>query len=1046
MTTGYLALILHAHLPFVREVEREDSLAQRWLFEAITESYVPLLLVLDNLVKDGIDFRLTLSITPTLASMLADPLLQARYVNSLERLMELAEKEVTRTRSDLQFAALARMYRALFARVHDAYVHRYKKNLLGAFQKFQTLGYVEILASAATHAYLPLLSVNETAVRAQIKVGVEHYRRIFGQAPNGFWLPECGYFPGLDAFLDEEGIRFTVLETHGVTRADERPRYGVHAPVYCPSGVAVFGRDPESSRQVWNSTEGYPGDYDYREFYRDIGYDLDLDYIGPYVLDGARIDTGIKYHRITGKGDRKEPYVAEWAERKAEMHATHFLAERIKQADHLRNVMDRTPLVVAPYDAELFGHWWFEGPRWLEHLIRKVAAAQDTIRLVTLSEYLNEYPVNQSATPCMSSWGYKGFNEVWLNARNDWIYPHLHAAGSMMEDLADRYPQVTEPVQRALNQAARELLLSQASDWAFMINSGSMGEYPGRQIRTHLENFHQLKEQVESAAIDEKWLEGIENENNIFPGIETFAAFRTNGIAPHTAMVPAVSENKPEYRDRLVETPSRAQLHIVMVCPEIVPFAKTGGLADMAGALALALEELGHRVSIVLPAYRQVFDAGIALDESGIRVTTTVGERMQYAEVLTARIGRAIKIYLIRADHYFDRTHLYGTSEGDYPDNVERFAFFSRAALELLRKIDAPDVLHAHDWQTALAIAFLKLQPERYPGLARIGTVLTVHNLGYQGLFSSHDWRFLDLDQNFFSPECLEFYGKINLLKAGLLFADTITTVSRTYAREIATSDYGFGLDGVFQQRAKDVIGIMNGANYDVWNPSADPFLARKFSPKDLSGKQACKADLVEIFGLPQISCVPLLAVVSRLAAQKGVDLLESVLDQLLQRDVQFVLLGAGDKHYQDYFQTAALRYPGKLGVRISFDEALAHKIEAGADIFLMPSRYEPSGLNQLYSMKYGTIPVVRATGGLRDSVEEVDLTRGTGTGFLFDSYDSNDFLAAIDRALALYRRKDAWVKIMKNAMAVDYSWSASAREYVEAYKRVAVGAAPFAP
>src|SRR4030095_312078 len=596
---------------------------------------------------------------------------------------------------------------------------------------------------------------------------------------------------------------------------------------------------------------------------------------------------------------------------------------------------------------------------------------------------------------------------------------------------------LTGPSLRALNQAARELLLSQASDWAFMINSGNMGDYPSRRIKSHLEHFHQLKEQVEKAAVDEDWVERLENENKIFPGIETFAAFRTNGIAPRTVIQPVVSEDEPEHRDRIVETPFRAQLHIVMVCPEILPFAKTGGLADMAGALALALEELGHCVSIVMPAYRQVFRAGIPLYDSGIHVTATVDGRMQDAEVLTTTIGRAIKSYFVRADRYFDRGHLYRTSEADYSDNAERFAFFNRAALELLGKIDPADILHAHDWQTALAIAFLKSQPERYPGLAGIGTVLTVHNLGYQGLFSSNNWRFLDLDQNFFSPKWLEFYGKINFLKAGLVFTDTITTVSRTYAREIATSEYRFGLEGVFQPRAKDVIGIMNGANYDVWNPSADPFLARNFSPDDLAGKRACKADLQEIFGLPQMGCVPLLAVGSRLDAPERVDLLESMLDQLLQSDVQLVLLGGGDKHYQDYFQAAALRYPGRLGVRISFDEALAHKIEAGADIFLMPSRYEPSGLNQLYSMKYGTIPVVRATGGLRDSVDEFDSDRGSGTGFLFDSYDSNDFLAAIDRALALYRRKDEWAKIMKNAMAVAYSWSRSASEYAALYKRL---------
>jgi 1,4-alpha-glucan branching enzyme len=1038
MTPGYLALILHAHLPFVHELEHEDSLEQHWLFEAITETYVPLLLVLDDLVTDGIDFRLTFSITPTLASMLADPLLQSRYLVWLERLMELAEKEVARTRSDPQFAPLARMYRTLFAKVHSAFIDRYKKDLLSAFHGFQTLGYVEILASAATHAYLPLLSVNETALRAQIKLGIAHYRRVFGQTPKGFWLPECGYFPGLDAFLDEEGIRFTILETHGITRADERPRYGVHAPIYCPSGVAAFGRDPDSSRQVWSATEGYPGDFDYREFYRDIGYDLDHDYVRPYILaDGTCVNTGIKYHRITGKGDHKEPYVREWAERKAEIHAEHFLAERTKQIDRLGNLMDRSPLVVVPYDAELFGHWWFEGPRWLDHLIRKIAA-QDAIRLVTLSEYLKEYPVNQTATPSMSSWGHKGFNEAWLNGRNDWIYPHLHGASTMMEGLAARYPAATGPALRALNQAARELLLAQASDWAFMISSGTMGDYASRRIKSHLENFHTLKGQVESAAVDEKWLETTENENNIFSENATFAAFCGKGMPSRTVLeTSAIGAPQDGHGAAKLPAASPQPLHIVMVCPELVPFAKTGGLADMASALAPALEQLGHNVSLIMPAYRHAFHADVPLQETGIRVTALVNGTMQDAEVLTGRIGRAIRVYLIRADRYFDRAHLYGTPEGDYPDNVERFAFFSRAALELLGKISPPDVLHAHDWQAALAIVFLKTQPERYPGLAAVGTVLTVHNLGYQGLFSSDDWRFLDLDESFFSRDGLEFYGQINLLKAGLVFADVITTVSPTYAREIRTPDYGFGLEGVLQQRGKDVVGILNGADYAVWNPAADPFVAKNFSPEDLSGKQACKADLQRTFGLPQKPDVPLLAMVSRLAAQKGLDLVEAVLNQLLERDLQLVLLGAGDKRYQEFFQTATLQYLGRMGVRISFDEALAHKIEAGADIFLMPSRYEPSGLNQLYSMKYGTIPVVRATGGLKDSVEEFNSVRGNGTGFLFESYNGDAFLDAIDRALTAFRRKDDWTTLMKNAMARDYSWSRSASEYAALYRRL---------
>ncbi|PYS19128.1 MAG: DUF1957 domain-containing protein [Acidobacteria bacterium] len=529
MKPGYLALVLHAHLPFVREIEDDDSLQQHWLFEAITETYIPLLLVFDNLIRDRIDFRLTFSITPTLASMLGNPLLQSRYLVRLERLIELTDKEVTRTRTDPQFAPLARMYQALFGSIHEAFVHRYKKDLLGAFHRLQTLGYLEIIASAATHGYLPLLAVNEAAVRAQIKVGVEQYRQSFGRMPAGFWLPECGYFSGVDTLLDEAGIRFTILETHGITRAHERPRYGVHAPVHCPSGVAAFGRDPDSSRQVWSAGDGYPGDYDYREFYRDIGYDLDHDYIKPYILpSGVRIDTGIKYHRITGKGDPKDPYVPEWAERKAEIHAEHFLDEQIKQIECSGRLMDRKPLTVAPYDAELFGHWWFEGPRWLDHLIRKTAARQDVIRLVTPSDYLSEHPVNQTCTPCDSSWGYKGYNEVWLNGKNDWIYPHLHAAGLMIEDLAARYPAPKGSALRTLNQAARELLLAQASDWAFMISSGQMEDYASRRIKSHLAHFHRLKEQVESGVVDQEWLESIEKQDNIFREIETFAAFRVS--------------------------------------------------------------------------------------------------------------------------------------------------------------------------------------------------------------------------------------------------------------------------------------------------------------------------------------------------------------------------------------------------------------------------------------------------------------------------------------------------------------------------------------
>lgn len=533
MEHGYLAIVLHAHLPFVRHPEYADALEEYWLYEAITDTYLPLLFVLDSLVEEEIDFRLTLSITPTLASMLADPFLQSRYLHRLERLIELGEREVKRTRSEPELNALARMYYQRLLEVHEAFVNRYHRNLVLAFKRLQELGLVEIIASAATHGYLPLLSVNTSAVRSQIHLGIEDYERALGGRPKGFWLPECGYYPGVDELLSEHGIHYTILETHGITRAETRPKYGVYAPICCPSGVAAFGRDPESSKQVWSSMDGYPGDYDYREFYRDIAYDLDLDYMKPYIhRDGIRMDTGFKYFRITGQNDHKEVYVPEWAERKAEIHAGNFMFNRGKQVEYLASVMNRKPVIVAPYDAELFGHWWFEGPRWLDYLIRKIHVEQETIRLITLSEYLEEYPINQVVTPCGSSWGYNGFHETWLNGKNDWIYRHLHRGALVMEELAKNHPRAKGLKLRALKQAARELLVAQASDWAFMINTGAMAEYGTRRTKTHLSRLGQLKNQIEGRTIDERWLSLIENQNNIFPRID-YGAFCDQGRESH---------------------------------------------------------------------------------------------------------------------------------------------------------------------------------------------------------------------------------------------------------------------------------------------------------------------------------------------------------------------------------------------------------------------------------------------------------------------------------------------------------------------------------
>ncbi|HEY1206169.1 MAG: glycogen synthase GlgA [Bryobacteraceae bacterium] len=1038
MEQGYLAIVLHAHLPYVRHPEYEEPLEENWLYEAITETYIPLFLVIENLLQDRVDFRLTVSLTPTLASMLLDPLLQVRYVKKIGRTIEAAEKEIARTSGQPEFHHLARMYHRLFVRVRDAYVGRYGCDLVQVLKGFQESGKVEVIASAATHGYLPLLALHPPALRTQIRVGTEHYERTFGRKPRGFWLPECGYCTAVEAPLREAGVRFTILDTHGVTHASPRPRFGVYAPLCCPSGLAAFGRDPESSRQVWSSIDGYPGDYDYREFYRDIGHDLDLADIRPYIHPaGIRIDTGIKYYRITGKGDHKEIYVPERAETKAEAHAAHFVGERVRQVERLAPLMDRKPVIVAPYDAELFGHWWFEGPSWLEYMIRKIALEQDQIRLTTLSEYLDEYPITQTATPAASSWGHKGFNEVWLNGENDWIYRHLDAAATTMEKLGSSHPQPSGLTARALDQAARELLLAQSSDWAFMIHSGATAEYATRRTKSHLSRLRRLAAEIEAGNIDESRLSSIEAADNIFPGIATAADFAPGQPKPR----PVVAAPRP-----VVPAPAPSRLHVVMVSPEIVPFAKTGGLADMVGSLALALERLGQRVSLIMPAHRCALRGDLPLEETGIRFAVPVSNRHEEATLLRAKMGSRIPVYLVRADRYFDRDNLYGTPEGDYADNAERFAFFSRAALEVFRKIGPAHLLHAHDWQAALTIAFLKAQPEVYPELSAVRTALTAHNVGYQGVFPRDDWHLLNLDWGFFTPRQLEYYGRINFLKGGLEWADAITTVSPTYAQEIQTHEQGFGLEGVFKDRAADLCGILNGAGYEVWNPATDPAIAQTYDLADLSGKRLCKADVQRLFGLPEAPEVPLVGMVSRLAAQKGFDLLQAVFDELLRRDLQFVLLGAGDKPFEDFFRSIGDRHPGKAAARIVFDETLAHKIEAGADAFLMPSRYEPAGLNQLYSLRYGTIPIVRATGGLKDSVSDFDPAFSTGNGFVFADYNGAALLAAVDRALDTFRRKDQWARLIENAMTADHSWHRSAGEYLRLYQRLMSTSAGISP
>ncbi len=519
-TQGYLSLVLHAHLPFVRHPEHAQFLEENWLYEAITETYLPLVQVMDGWLREGMDTRLTLSLSPTLCAMLLDPLLQDRYVRHLDGLIELAEKEMLRTTWDKAYAPLARMYQERFHSLRKTYFD-YGRNLVGAFRKFQEAGKLEIFTCAATHALLPLLADHPPSLRAQILVARDYHRHCFGQPPRGIWLPECAYVEGVEPCLQEAGIRCFITDTHGILHARPRPRYGVFAPLFTRHGLAAFGRDLDSARQVWSKHEGYPGDPRYRDFYRDIGFDLDFDYVKPHLpVPTARSFTGIKYHSITGHGQEKLVYDRPAALQAAGEHAQHFLDARLRQVAQLSGILERPPLILSPYDAELFGHWWYEGPEFLDYLVRKLVFDQQAIVLTTPPDYLRRHPTQQVAAPSASSWGEEGYWKVWLNETNEWIYPHLRIAQERMTELARRFPTPDPLAERALKQAARELLLAQSSDWPFILRTGTSPDYARKRVKDHLLRFITLHEQLTTTRVDETWLAGVEAMDNLFPDVD----------------------------------------------------------------------------------------------------------------------------------------------------------------------------------------------------------------------------------------------------------------------------------------------------------------------------------------------------------------------------------------------------------------------------------------------------------------------------------------------------------------------------------------------
>lgn len=523
---GKSILILHSHLPLVRHPEHETFLEERWLFEAISETYLPLLRMMRRLDAEGIRFPMAMCFSPTLAFMLQDPFLIERYTRFLDRNVELAERELNRTTGDGRTHELARMYHERYTLDREELSTLYHGNILRGFERMARRGMIELMATAATHAFLPNYRNYPEIITSQVELGVESHTRHFGLAPRGFWLPECGYFEGLDRIIADAGLDYFVSAAHGVLFGDPSPRTGTYAPVRTPGGIVAFPRDVYTATWVWSSDKGYPADPVYRDFYRDIGYDLPLDYVGPYIHDDQlRIDTGFKYHAITGPTDDKEYYDIERGRQRAREHARDFFTRQREHSERLSEVLKVEPVITSPFDTELFGHWWFEGPLWLEELFRVAHEEQPTFDssafgMTTPGEYLQEHGPAETVEPVFSSWGSGGYAQVWMDGSNDWVYRHVHQAIERMAELVLRFPDESGLKERALNQAAREVLLAMASDWPFIMNARTVVTYAERRVKEHLYNFTRIYEALSQRNMGTEWLTWLEKKHPVFPNLD----------------------------------------------------------------------------------------------------------------------------------------------------------------------------------------------------------------------------------------------------------------------------------------------------------------------------------------------------------------------------------------------------------------------------------------------------------------------------------------------------------------------------------------------
>jgi 1,4-alpha-glucan branching enzyme len=665
LKTGSLALVLHSHLPFVHHPESEKVMEERWLFEAITESYVPLLQVFERLGKDGIPFQLTMSLTPTLLTMFANPLLQERYVRHLDQQISLAEKETIRHSKEPELQRLALFYLNKFTEIRELFVDRYSCDLRKPFRDLHLTGKLELITSSATHAFLPYIRT-EQAIRSQLENAVIVHADLLGVSPRGIWLPECGYVEGMDRLLADYGLRFFFTDSHVIEHAYPKPTRGLFAPIRTPSGPFAFARDQEASSQVWSSLLGYPGDVDYREFYRDIAYEREEEYIAPHLHpSGIRLDSGLKYFRITGSGEHKLLYVPEWAEGKVAAHAKHFADLVERRIQESPDTAGPHPLVVASYDTELFGHWWYEGPQWLERLCREIAVRQERVRLTTPLNYLQVAPEPEKRHLSFASWGRGGYGEVWLGENNAWLYRHMHRMEENMIRLADAYPAESGLMERALNQAARELLLAQSSDWAFIMDGGTVVEYAIERFRRHETQFQALATAIRSGTIEESTLVELEQRDAICPSLD----YRVYQSSLGAGTSSKVSDRRP-LRQNL---PNHGRkLKVLMLAWEFPPMV-VGGLSRHVFELSRKLASRGH----------------------DIHVLTTHVEGYPSYEVVEGVSVHRIQTFQTRSLDFMEWVFQFNLRMADY-------------GRTLLDRYGPFDLVHAHDWLVGEAARAIK--------------------------------------------------------------------------------------------------------------------------------------------------------------------------------------------------------------------------------------------------------------------------------------------------------------------------------------------------